>query len=144
MQDNKKIKMLFGVIIVCVVAAGTITWSTTRGKHNGIDSIPDDVTTWLKCRNPACEHEYQIPLREYYENLEDETLMSGNGGMTAAQPLICPKCGEPSVYKAVKCPMCGLVFETAWKRGDFEDRCPKCGYSQIEKNRQETAAHLRE
>jgi predicted Zn-ribbon and HTH transcriptional regulator len=90
------------------------------------------ATTWVKCRNPACEAEYQIDTRKYYEYIEKHADPS----TLAIPPLVCEKCGEESVYQAVKCEKCALVFERGWKRGDYEDRCPDCDFSKIEEMRE--------
>jgi len=63
-------------------------------------------------------------LREYRafqdEHVADDTTPG----------LICPKCGKPSAFEAMKCPKCGNIFVAGESgRGDFPDRCPKCKYS---------------
>ena len=94
-----------------------------------------DKTTWVKCRNYACGTEYEMYLKAYFEFIEENI----NPRMMAAPPMTCKKCREPSVYRAVKCGQCGMVFEMGSIPRDFADRCPKCGYSQIEKNRKHKA-----
>lgn len=94
-------------------------------------------SVWLKCRNPACQAEYQFNKRQYYQLMEKHRIEHpGSPGVPA---LVCEKCGEQSAYQAAKCPKCGLVFEKGWKQADFEDRCPKCGHSKIEAARKEAA-----
>jgi len=94
-------------------------------------------SVWLKCRNPACQAEYQFNKRQYYQLMEKHRVEHPASLQVPA--LVCQKCGEQSAYQAAKCPMCGLVFEKGWKRADFEDRCPKCGHSAIEAARKEAA-----
>ena len=142
MEERTKKLSMVGIIVVCLVAASTVTWSTLRGNRYGFDTIPDDRMTWLKCRNPACQYEYQVPVKEYYNDRGDamrKMLRSDTTGMEFTPALTCPKCGQESVYEAVKCPNCELVFEKGSVPRDFEDRCPKCGYSQIEENRKKAA-----
>jgi hypothetical protein len=105
-------------------------------RRYGVESIPLHRKTWVMCRNSDCEHKRHMPLREYYMAIEAYVKEHPEAMMASAAPgLPCEKCGEQSAYKAVKCPNCALVFETGWKRGDFEDRCPNCGRSQIEVDR---------
>ncbi|HUW19459.1 MAG TPA: hypothetical protein VMW16_09165 [Sedimentisphaerales bacterium] len=104
-------------------------------QNTGIPEHFAHEMTWVKCRNPKCRAEYEITKKEYYEYLEKNTTAT----MMTVPALICTRCGELSVYRAIKCEKCGLVFEASWKRGDFEDRCPKCGYSKIEDERKRAA-----
>jgi len=137
MEESKKKPIMIGVIVVCLAAACVITWIWSSGSPTGIDAIDPKKMTWVKCRNPACEAEYQMPLKEYARQVEEN--MDYSSGVLAVPALVCKKCGEKSIFEAAKCPKCGLVFEKGWKRGDYEDRCPVCGYSQIEKDREEAA-----
>jgi len=94
---------------------------------------------WVKCRNLLCKAEYQITRQEaadYFDRVTDP-----NTRITPA--MICRYCGEQSVYEAVKCANCGLVFEKRYGDADFPDRCPKCGYSTMEEERKKARA-LRE
>jgi hypothetical protein len=87
--------------------------------------------TWVMCSDPNCGAEYEITKREYFLYIEthsDSTMME-------APLLPCKKCGQETVYRAVKCEKCGLVFKMGSKPFDFEDRCPACGHSKIEQDR---------
>lgn len=108
---------------------------TTPAKEDPVLLIPADRITWVKCRNPDCEHQYQMNLREYFKYIEKNTEPNS----LSPPPLICQKCGEESIYRAVKCAKCGLVFEEGTVRSDFLDRCAKCGYSKIEEERKKAA-----
>jgi phage FluMu protein Com len=119
---------------VCLGAAGLITW-VTRRDPSGIETIPADEMTWMLCRNRECEHSYQIPLRQYFRDVE----ANWDGVSFIAPGLKCPKCREMSCYEAVKCAKCGLVFEKGAVPRDFDDRCPKCNYSQNEIDRKRAA-----
>jgi predicted RNA-binding Zn-ribbon protein involved in translation (DUF1610 family) len=133
MEEGKKKMMMIVVIVACLVAAGIITYSTRSRNTGGIESIKRGTEMyWLKCRNPDCEHEWQMDKRDYFEYLnehrEDAPPMS-------VPAIVCPKCGEDSGYRAEKCEKCGLVFERGSVPNDLPDRCPKCGYSAIEEAR---------
>jgi len=135
MEESAKKRILLGIIVVCFVTAGAITL-LTRPRKGGIPESFATVMTWVKCRNPACEAEYQITKKQYFEYVEKHDDPS----MGEAPPLICKKCGEHSVHRAVKCENCGLVFEMGTIRGDYQDRCPKCRHSKLETNRQKATA----
>ena len=122
-----------------MVLAGVVTVMTRSAGRKGPDSIPEEKMIWVTCRNEKCVANYEIPMREYYRQLEEAVKQSGT--MTLMAPaLICEKCNEESLYKAFKCLKCELVFEGSAKKGQFEDTCPKCGYSDIERLRKEKAA----
>jgi hypothetical protein len=135
MDESKKKPIMIGVIVICLVAAGAIALKS-RKKNEGIPERFKKEMTWVKCRNPNCKAEYEITKMDYYKYIEGHA--DPRSMMAPALP--CEKCGEEGVYLAAKCGECGLVFEVGWKRGDYEDRCPKCGHSNIETQRKEAAA----
>jgi len=137
MEDGAKKTVMFGVIVVCLVAAGVIAYKSTRPAGRNLKPFEGKMT-WVKCRNPKCGDTYQMPLVEYFKYIEAHR----DPGSLATPPLKCKKCGEMSVYRAVKCPKCGKIFEMNSIPHDFADRCPYCGYSQIEVDRKEAAAKL--
>lgn len=137
MEESKKNPIMIGVIVVCLAAACTISLIWSSGTPTGIDTIDPKKMTWVKCRNPSCEAEYQMRLKEYCRQVEEN--MDYSSGAMALPALVCKECKDKSIFEAAKCRKCELVFEKGWKRGDYEDRCPECGYSQIEKDREERA-----
>jgi predicted RNA-binding Zn-ribbon protein involved in translation (DUF1610 family) len=136
MEESKKKAIMIAVIVVCLTLAGAITYITKTGSSGTVESLKRGQLTWLKCRNPDCEHEYQMDLKDYFIYVRDhQEPMS-----LVAPAIVCPNCGEKGVYKAGKCEKCGLVFETGSVPLDFEDRCPECGYSKTEASRKESRA----
>lgn len=136
MNGSTKNTVLLSIIVVCLVAAGVITWRT-HGRR-GPDLTPfADKTTWVLCRNEDCGASWEMNLKEYHEfiqkNADPRSLLP--------PPITCEQCSEPSVYRAVRCAKCGAVFEMGTVTADFADRCPNesCGYSQIEVDRAEAA-----
>jgi len=134
MEESKKKPIMIIVIVVCLVAAGAIFWGTGGGGGGGIDSIPEGRMIWVKCNNPSCNAEYQMSEKAYYKYIKEHP--NPNPMMPTA--LVCEKCGEPSIFEAVKCanPDCGIVFfKGSSGPGDHADRCPKCKQSETEESR---------
>jgi predicted RNA-binding Zn-ribbon protein involved in translation (DUF1610 family) len=129
MEEGKKKMIMVAIIVVCIVVAVIVTLATRTGPSGGIDSIPEGQMIWLICREPNCGNTWQMDLREYHQYLDKY-----RDGMIAPG-VICPKCGEKSGYRAIKCEKCGNVFEKVAALDDFSDRCPKCGYSATEESR---------
>ncbi len=136
MEDSKKKPIMIAVIVACLVLAGIITYATRSKEEGGIAAIKRGKMTWLKCRNPDCGHEYQMDLKDYFIYMkEHQDPMS----LTAPE-IVCPECGEESVYRAEKCEKCGLIFEMGTIPNDFADKCPECKYSKIEESRKKARA----
>jgi hypothetical protein len=133
MEDSKKKPIMIAVIVVCLGAAGLIFYTRGSGGGGGIDSIPDDEMTWVKCNNPACRAEYEMGRKAYYEAVNERL----DPMAMTAPPLICKECQKPSVFDAEKCanPACGIVFLKGSVPNDFQDRCPKCKQSAEEEKR---------
>ena len=130
MEASKKKPIMVGVIVVCVVLAGAITYMN-RPKGSGIDSIKDTELLWVKCSNPDCGAEYQMGKKDYFQSLQNA---SAEGTGIAA--LTCKQCSEESIYRAEKCEKCGTVFfRRIQEVGTYPDKCTKCGYSKIEEDR---------
>ncbi|MHC4213814.1 MAG: hypothetical protein ACYSWP_10625 [Planctomycetota bacterium] len=138
MDEDKKKPLMIGLIVGSIVLAGVITFMTGGSESQGLKGIPEGKIQWVTCRNDKCGANYEMQMREFYRQLEE--LTKKNTSMTLMSPaLICEKCNEESIYKAFKCLECETVFEGNIKRGDFEDRCPKCGYSDIKIRREKAA-----
>ncbi|MHC4362276.1 MAG: hypothetical protein ACYSTZ_05570 [Planctomycetota bacterium] len=136
MNESQKKQILVGVIVGCLVLAGLITL-ISRPRRGGIPRRFAKELIWVRCRDPNCVAEYQITKKDYYVYIEKNT----QPWVTEAPGLICRKCGAKSVYEAVKCEKCELVFEIySSVTRSFRDRCPECGYSKIEKDRERARA----
>lgn len=130
MEESTRKVIALGVIVVCLVLAGVITCKTSLSKGPDLRRF-EDKTTLVKCRNPDCKAVYQVNVKDYFEY----TIKHKDPGIRGTPPLICRKCGKPSVYRAIKCEKCGFIFELGSIPRNFEDRCPRCGYSKIEHDR---------
>ena len=127
MEENAKKTLLIVVAVVCIAAAGIITYKTMGGGAASGPSQPAGKM-WVKCNNPKCGNEYEISAKEY------TAFVRSNGGphqfvMNGGVPMKCPKCSEDSVFRAMKCEKCGKVFFPGTVEGKAEDTCPSCGYS---------------
>jgi len=134
MEDSKKKPVMIAVIVVCLGVAGAITYLRSGGSDGGINSLPDDKMTWVKCNNPDCKAEYQMSEKEFLKELQKRI---NPAAMQSTPALVCQKCGKPSVYQAYKCgnPSCNTIFFANSVPNDFPDRCPVCKRSETEEIR---------
>ena len=132
MDEDKKKKVMLGLIIVCLVLAIGITAVTNMGGSGGGGSRSNEPVQML-CMNEECGADFEMSAEEYREQMMQGGMM-GPGPM-AQTPIECPECGMRSAFRAVKCKECGTIFMQDYTSGDFPDRCPECGYSDIEDRR---------
>jgi ribosomal protein L40E len=100
-----------------------------EGERSSLEDLAPK-TVWVKCNNPNCGAEYQIDGKDYFEHIRPY-----EGGSIMPPPLICEKCGEQSVFRAMQCKKCGKIFFMEAVSEDYPDKCPECGYSRIEELR---------
>jgi DNA-directed RNA polymerase subunit RPC12/RpoP len=85
------------------------------------------------CRlDPACGATFEMGKRDYFKTVEDAT----KPGVMITPAITCTKCRRQAAMRAVKCENCGTVFLWDSVPRDYSDRCPKCGYSEMEKQQQ--------
>ncbi|HZL37475.1 MAG TPA: hypothetical protein VFC78_19310 [Tepidisphaeraceae bacterium] len=94
-----------GVIVIVVACVVAVKWQSP----NNAD-FPDG--TWWLCENPTCKAEFKLTTKQ----ISDWNLKH------YGEHMLCPKCGQPSIVRAVKCPKCGDVYPAEGARV-----CPKCG-----------------
>jgi len=126
MEEGTKKVLMIVVFIVCLAAAVFLFMKFGGGSGD----IPHEAYAEMQlvlCRNPECGASYEMTTAEYIERMRERPV----GPETPA--LICKECGEASVYKAIKCPKCGAIFEYGSLRP--ADKCPECGYSEMEERR---------
>ena len=124
MEDSKKKPIMIGVIVISLVVAGAMFF-TSGGKEGGIESLRGNLM-WIKCKK--CKAEYEMDRADYFIFvLDNQTGMNVPG-------LPCEKCGVEKAYEAYKCPnsTCGKIFRAKGGGTDFKDRCPYCKFSQRE------------
>lgn len=128
MEASAKKPILIGVIVVCLVSAGLITYLTNR-PTGGLDALAG-TTLWVKCANEKCGASYEMDRKDYFLELQEEART--NVDAPRPLPLTCKECGQKSLFQAVKCEKCGEVFFEGAAGDDAPiDECPKCGYSEL-------------
>ncbi len=119
------------IIVVCLATAGGIIFTTRSASQNV--GIPSSQQTWVKCLN--CGDAHQMALKNYWKQLGAK--MSAKKGML----LTCTKCGKDAVVEAFKCPKCGEISRKgSMGATGYDDRCPKCNFSQLEAEAEAKAA----
>jgi DNA-directed RNA polymerase subunit M/transcription elongation factor TFIIS len=127
MEESRKKIFMLGIIAISVISAGSITFLTMFKNSGHLNKLKGQIV-WLKCRNPECNYTSEMDMKDYYEQLQENT--------TRTTALLCPKCGQRSLYEAIKCEKCGNIFFVDRYKRDYFDRCPKCGFSKEEQQRQ--------
>jgi predicted RNA-binding Zn-ribbon protein involved in translation (DUF1610 family) len=125
-MDKKK---MIPIALACCLLLAAVIFFTTRSEN--LTSIPDlkGEMTWVKCNNPACGISYEMAMRDYYQLVDTKQRETGS----VSPPIACKKCGEESIFRAVKCEKCQAVFLYVFGGiEDYADRCPKCGFSKLE------------
>jgi ribosomal protein S27E len=118
MDSGKKVKTI--IIILAfggAVLLGLWAWKSRVGNTAGIGSVPEGKKVWVKCAKQACGASYEMAMKEYYMKVDEKVTYSG------VPPIDCEKCGEESVFRAIKCKSCGEVF---FKPRAGGVQCPKC------------------
>ncbi|MCK5565479.1 MAG: hypothetical protein KAJ07_09555 [Planctomycetes bacterium] len=132
MDEDKKQKVMIGMVVGCLVLVAAL--NIPRFFKGGSKvSVSDTVT--LICLNPECGADSEITREEYQESIQNSSM--GMGPMQMAGPIECPKCKEISAARGLKCKKCSNVFMLQYGSDDYPDRCPECGYSDIENRRSE-------
>jgi len=128
MEESKRKMVMVIVIVVCLALAAVVAYRNYTKDSTTIKGIKRGTIFLMKCNNPDCGHELEIDKKDYIEWSKEQM----DAGATRTPGMPCPKCGEESVFRAVKCPKCGTVF--FYGRGGAEaeapDICPECGYSE--------------
>lgn len=130
MDEEKKKKVMLGLVIACIVLAVGITVVNNTGGGGGSRS---NEPVQMLCMNEECEMDFELSTEEYREYMMQGGMM-GPGPM-AQSPIECSECGMQSAFRAIMCKECEAIFMQDYSSGDFPDRCPECDYSDIEDRR---------
>ncbi len=131
MDESKKKKIMIGIIIACLVLAGTMFIVTNIG--GGTTGLNRPVQ--MLCTE--CEAGYEMTAGKFKEQMEEKMAEGGADPMTmgpTVRPiaLTCPECDEDAAFLAVKCPECEYIFVRGEAGYGYPDTCPECEYSAIE------------
>ena len=129
MDEDKKQKIMIGVVAGCLVLAGIITAVSNMGKGRRRKST-GPVT--MLCINDQCNADFEFSMDEIKEQIEQ---MNPYNEMLMDNPIfICPECNKRSAYRSMICPQCDTIFVPI-QSNDYGDRCPECKYSKSEEKR---------
>ncbi|MBN1764161.1 MAG: hypothetical protein JW860_02805 [Sedimentisphaerales bacterium] len=80
-----------------------------------------------------------MQMREYLDNPASAPMMPGlfPPWGTVNAPLTCPQCGEDTFITARKCEKCGEIYLPYDENWQWDDKCPKCGFSKRENDKKE-------
>ena len=130
MDEDKKQKVMIGILVGCLVLAGIITLVTNRDKLGNRGGATGPLT--MLCINNECNADFELSLDEMKEQMEQ---MNSYNEMLMDNPIfVCPECSKRSAYRAIICSQCDTMFVPI-QNNDYRDRCPDCGYSKAEERR---------
>ena len=130
MDDEKKKQVMITIVVVCLVLAVGVTIVTNFGPGGGGAS---GVMMQMLCANDECGIAYEMSREDFEEVMREKG--SSTGPMMGPAAFTCQDCGEESAFIACKCKECGNVFFYDYASpDDIVDRCPECGYSDIEED----------
>ncbi len=119
---NDKLKIV--IVVVCVVLVVVFIAFRQPANGGGLDSLKGQ-SVHTKC--VQCGDAAKTDAREYFAKVADKTTSQN------AQPLLtCDKCGKDGVTEAMECEKCSNIFIPKDKFGDYNDKCPQCGFSKRE------------
>jgi len=132
MDEAKKKPVMIAIASVCLIVAVGITVLSNKGSGGGSKVSDSDIVVML-CANPDCGIDYELTVEEYREQLQEVQRALGPMMMMGGNLLLtCPECEEQSAYKAMRCKECDFIFVPIPGSDDYRDRCPECGYSELE------------
>ena len=136
---NKNTKTLIAItaaVIIIVICIAVFSGKDQPAGESGTASVSISGVPML-CLNDACNAAFEMDTEKFRSEVTN--LLSDPAG---GQPQInltftCPKCSRQTAQAATKCAKCENIFVPAYKTSeDFPDKCPKCGYSEIEHRKQ--------
>jgi len=127
------------VTVLCSVAAVLIVVRNVFHHPAGAGSLKAGERVWVQCRASDCGAAYEMEKKDYFMQVEEERRANPRlENLPTAPPVTCQKCGRETAIRAVKCEKCGHLFPYGLRQGkqfDYADRCPRCGYSELEQSR---------
>jgi len=127
-QQTKK-KLQVGFVVACLLLAGVIFSSSFLGGTGKSGNTGDGMIP-LMC--VSCGG-FEVSIDEFRQMFSQDSTDSMS--MMSGPPAVmqCPKCDKKSCYEAMKCKKCQNIFVYGQSKDrKLPDRCPKCGFSEIE------------
>ena len=125
MDENLKKPIMIVIIVVCLGLAGAITFF--RGRDSG-PNLKGKIQ-YCKCAN--CGATSEMDAQDFRDQLR--AYIKSNPEISDLPALVCDKCGQRSVFKAIKCKKCdNFFFKGEAGASDYSDRCTKCKFSPTE------------
>ena len=134
MDPEVKKKVMIAVIVACLAAA--IIMTVISLNRRAVAPGPGGPVQML-CRNPDCGKDFVLSRKEFNrikEQARGGDLQTADGIPTRKDvTFTCPHCGRESGAVAMKCPQCEKIFIGGASFAQrFPDKCPSCGYSEME------------
>lgn len=128
MTDETKKYLAIGFTVVSVAIAGFIFYRTIFGGNSAPAANADVALYCTDCGG------FEIEVEQYREILSKNPESMMMPMMPAQQkPMECPKCGKEACYPAQKCLECEAIYVFGQSKDkEYPDRCPDCGFSQME------------
>ena len=127
------------VSVFCFIAAALIVVKNVSRRPAGAEMLQTGEQVWMQCNAPDCEAVYQTDKRSYFMQVEGRRSADSRlENLSMAPPVTCQDCGKVMARRAVKCEKCTHLFPYGFRKGkqfDYADRCPMCGYSDLEQSR---------
>ncbi|MHC4707418.1 MAG: hypothetical protein ACYS8I_10080 [Planctomycetota bacterium] len=136
----EKLRLLLAAVVTTALVIMCVLILMNEASRSRMQPAPILGSTWLKCRDPNCAAQYQIPLQQYHDFVEeyaDPTVLG-------LPEMACKECGRKTVHRAFKCANCRIISFLGSIQADFEDRCPYCDHSQKQQNRKKAAEQRRQ
>ena len=141
---NKNMKTLIAItavviiIVICIAVFTGKDQSESAGPatESGIPSVSITGVPML-CLNDACNAEFGMETEQFRSELTRQFSDPSGGQSPTNLTFTCPKCSQQTAQTATRCVKCEKIFIPAYKPSDeFPDKCPGCGYSEIEHRKQ--------
>ena len=133
MQEKQlRIALIVSVALTGLLVLGFVIESLGGSDSGDVAEATQAGGVWMLCDNPDCEAAYEISEEEFQELLASKGPISSGPGAISRLTFLCKECGQETAYRGMKCPKCGELFVKEYVPGDYEDRCPACGYSATE------------
>lgn len=141
---NKNTKTLIAITAAVIIIVICITVfpgkdqpeSPSPAGESGTASVSISGVPML-CLNDACNTAFEMETEQFRSEVTSLLSDPPGGQPPTNLTFTCPKCSQQTAQAATKCAKCANIFIPAYKTSEEPpDKCPKCGYSEIENRKQ--------